>query len=320
LQEYFVVVQSGLFEMVVQPALYALGLMTWAEPSYNAVEAFLLGTLEILLLYPILRPLEFLIPVEKWADRRGVGTDVLYTLLNRLGFVPLTVFVLLLPLVDTIDGWLRMHDIVPTNLEDLLPALSNHPLLSFFCYVVILDFSEYIRHRMEHKFDWWWALHSLHHAQQRMTFWTDNRNHLIDDLLGGLWTSLVALLIGVPPSQFVLIVLLTRAVESLSHANARVAFGAVGERLMVSPRYHRMHHAIGAGEEGPSRGCNFSILLPVWDILFGTANFERSFPATGTRDQQEGKNYGEGFWAQQRLGANRLLAVLFSRHQGNSSS
>ena len=55
-------------------------------------------------------------------------------------------------------------------------------------------------------------------------------------------------------------------------------------------------------------GCNFGVLLPWWDMLFGTADFERRFDPTGVRDQVErGRDYGRGFWAQQWLGLLRLL-------------
>jgi sterol desaturase/sphingolipid hydroxylase (fatty acid hydroxylase superfamily) len=54
------------------------------------------------------------------------------------------------------------------------------------------------------------------------------------------------------------------------------------------------------------------VLLPVWDMLFGTARFEGrpGDTATGIRDQlpeEGGRDYGRGFWAQQRLGVLRLL-------------
>jgi sterol desaturase/sphingolipid hydroxylase (fatty acid hydroxylase superfamily) len=66
-----------------------------------------------------------------------------------------------------------------------------------------------------------------------------------------------------------------RMIESLSRANGRIGFGRPGERLLVSPSYHRLHHAIIDGHTGPARGCNFTPLLPLWDILFGTADFSR---------------------------------------------
>jgi sterol desaturase/sphingolipid hydroxylase (fatty acid hydroxylase superfamily) len=56
------------------------------------------------------------------------------------------------------------------------------------------------------------------------------------------------------------------------------------------------------------RGCNFAVLLPIWDVLFGTANFEKTFPPTGIRDQEEGRQYGDTFWQQQWLGVKRLFS------------
>jgi sterol desaturase/sphingolipid hydroxylase (fatty acid hydroxylase superfamily) len=55
-------------------------------------------------------------------------------------------------------------------------------------------------------------------------------------------------------------------------------------------------------------GCNFGVLLPWWDVLFGTANFELRYDPTGVRDQvEQGRDYGRGFWRQQWLGLRRLL-------------
>ena len=105
--------------------------------------------------------------------------------------------------------------------------------------------------------------------------------------------------------------MITRLIESLAHTNVRMSFGAFGERLLVSPAYHRLHHGIGVGHEGAARGCNFAPLFPLWDILFGTADFSHGYPATGIRDQLDGVDYGEGFVAQQLLGVKRLARTLF---------
>ncbi len=298
--------QDFLFESVVQPLVFRLGLTAWLEPAFDATEVFMVGALEVAVLAVVLGLLERWRPVEVWADRRAVRVDVLYTLLVRLGVLPLAIFFLLLPLVDGFNGWLRLHGLIPPTLEDAFPALFAHPLASFLAYLVLVDFVQYWLHRAQHRFEFWWALHALHHSQREMTFWTDDRNHLLDMVLVDLALALTAVLVGVAPGQFVAIVALTRAVESLAHVNARVSFGRLGEWLVVSPRFHRVHHAIGLGHEGRTRGHNFAVLFPVWDHLFGTANTVRDFPATGIRDQLHGRDYGEGFWRQQWLGLKRL--------------
>ena len=144
--------------------------------------------------------------------------------------------------------------------------------------------------------------------------WSDSRNHLLDDVITSLILSIVAVLLGVAPAQFVALVALGQLSESFQHANVKLWFGHIGERLWVSPRFHRLHHSIGVGHETVLAhqtvlgGCNFGVLLPVWDILGGTANFKYRFDPTGVRDQvEQGRDYGVGFWAQQRLGVLRLI-------------
>ena len=126
---------------------------------------------------------------------------------------------------------------------------------------------------------------------------------------------LVARLIGVGPGQFVALTAISQLLENLQHANLRVSFGLIGERLLVSPRFHRLHHSIGIGHEGFGRGTlgghNFAVLFPLWDVIFRTANFEDRWDATGVRDQlpeEGGRDYGRGFWSQQWLGLLRFFA------------
>jgi sterol desaturase/sphingolipid hydroxylase (fatty acid hydroxylase superfamily) len=66
-------------------------------------------------------------------------------------------------------------------------------------------------------------------------------------------------------------------------------------------------HAVASVGATALGGHNFGVLLPWWDSLFGTANYEKRFDATGVRDQvEQGRNYGQGFWQQQWLGLKRL--------------
>ena len=142
-----------------------------------------------------------------------------------------------------------------------------------------------------------------------MTFWSDDRNHVLDETMSLLWFGIVALAIGVPPLQFPLLVLVLRFVESLSHANARLSFGAVGERLLISPRFHRAHHGVLAAGQ---RSCNYGAVLPWWDMLFGTADFSRDHVRTGDPSGEEAM--ATGSWtAQQRAGLRRMTRVLGAR-------
>ena len=47
----------------------------------------------------------------------------------------------------------------------------------------------------------------------------------------------------------ILILMIGRLIESWSHANVDMSFGRLGERLLVGPRFHRLHHALAGPEE-----------------------------------------------------------------------
>ncbi|HEY0955509.1 MAG TPA: sterol desaturase family protein [Roseateles sp.] len=309
--------QLLLYESVVQPLVFGLGYGNLLEDAYAATGWLLLGLLQIAIMLIGIRVLERRWPVEPVTDRAAIRVDVLYTLIHRLGLVRLAMFFSIEPVWDAAAAELRLAGLPSWQLDGLWPGVTDIAWVSLLLYLVVFDFVGYWLHRWQHGLNWWWALHSLHHSQRQMTMWSDNRNHLLDDVIVATAFALLARFIGVEPGQFVAITVITQLHESLQHANARVGFGRWGEKLLVSPRFHRLHHSIGIGHESGGRGTlgghNFGVLLPVWDLLFRTASFENRYDATGVRDQlpdEGGRDYGAGFWRQQWLGVVRLGASL----------
>jgi sterol desaturase/sphingolipid hydroxylase (fatty acid hydroxylase superfamily) len=303
--------QGAIFENAIQPALYQLGLMDWSEELFDGVGFALFGAIEIALAFVLLRPLEFWRPVEHWPDRRAVRTDVVYTVVHRLGVVPALLFLLLTPIAAIIEGSLRFHGYIPPTLEQLIPPLRGWPFVIFLLYIVAIDFGEYWRHRLQHRLPWWWALHSLHHDQRQMTLWADDRNHVLDDVLTATWRGTIALLIGVAPADFPLVLIAFRLVENLSHTNVQFGFGRFGTGLLVGPQYHRLHHAIEHARPpfDRAKGCNFAVILPIWDVLFGTWRRDREYPRTGVA-ALAGASIRCGYLAHQLEGFRRLAAEL----------
>lgn len=311
-------VQQWLFEAVVQPVVFGLGGASILAEAFNATGWLLVGLLQLAVMLLGIGALQRWRPIEPVTDRAAVRTDVVYTLVHQLGLFRLALFFAVDPLWDTLWGWLAVQGVAGVHLDALLaplwPGVTDTALAGFVLYLVVFDLVNYGIHRGQHQFDWWWALHAVHHSQRQMTMWTDNRNHLLDSLIVDVLIVQIGHAIGVAPGQFVAAVAVSQLVENLSHANARVGFGWLGERLLVGPRFHRTHHAIGIGHEshgaGTLGGHNFSVLFPVWDVLFGTARFGGRFEPTGLRDQLPeagGRDYGRGFWAQQWLGVLRLV-------------
>jgi sterol desaturase/sphingolipid hydroxylase (fatty acid hydroxylase superfamily) len=293
--------QQWVFESLVQPLMFYLGLGNLLAEGYNATGWLLVGVVQLVVMLLVIGPLQRWRPVETLTDRATVRVDVIYTLIHRLGVFRLALFFSIDPLFDALFGAWRVAGLGTFHLDALWPGVTDHAVVSLLIYLLVMDALDYGIHRGQHRFEWWWRLHSLHHAQRQMTMWSDNRNHLLDDVIRSVIVVVVAQLIGIAPSQFVVIVALTQLSESFHHANVRVWFGRWGERLWVSPRFHRQHHSVQDGEH------NFGVLLPWWDMLFGTANFEQRFERTGLQDQvTQGRDYGRGFWSQQWLGFKRL--------------
>ncbi|KKB63702.1 fatty acid hydroxylase [Robbsia andropogonis] len=305
--------QTQLYEHVVQPLFFRFGLMGYDEDTYDALYMVIVGAIQVLLTYAVLRPLEAWRPVEHWAERKALHADVVYTWIAKLGLLNLAFFVLFQPLFFHWQSLITLYGIPNIDIDALWPGLTDQPLVSFCLYLVILDFAGYWYHRWQHKFGVWWELHAVHHSQRQMSFWNDDRNHILDTFLQAAFFALISLFIGVEPAQFVVLVAVGNFMQSVQHINARLPYGSVLERVIVSPAFHRRHHAIGYGHEGMHYGCNFGVLLPWWDMLFRTAVWTKTIEPTGIRDQlrtggQPGRYYGNGVLAQQCLALQRIAA------------
>ena len=146
----------------------------------------------------------------------------------------------------------------------------------------------YFYHRLSHRFNFWWQLHALHHSQRYLTAWSDNRNHLLDDILRAATLTGVGLILGVEPGQFLLLIVTSRLIQSWQHGFYPYEYGFL-KYILVTPNFHRYHHAIELGYEVPGEpgvlgGCNFGVLFPWWDMLFKTSVFDESYHPSGVKE------------------------------------
>ena len=313
--------QAWLFDTFVSPVLFHFGLMAWYEPGYSAVEFIMLGLVQIAVIAVGMRFFERRWPLEKPGRDDGlIMVDRVYTVLNKLGIVPLAIFIVTYPLVQEIELTMRTWGFAPPRLERLLPWIGDNDFVSFLVYFVLYDFAAYWLHRGQHAFGWWWALHSLHHSQRRMTVWTDDRNHVVDDLIVTLALVLFSQLVGVQPGEYVVILMIGRLIESWSHANVGMSFGWLGERLLVGPRFHRLHHALSTPTERHIQDHNFAPVFPIWDILFGTAIYDEKHRPTGVDDAAADADNGRGWVAQQVTVFGRFVRAVLPRFSRRASS
>jgi len=267
------------------------------------------GVAQITLSYLICTPLERRAPLLHWSSRQPMKADIAYTFIVRLIIFPLVAYFEYAALYKLSNGWLDMHRITMLPLSFPVPAFPGQTVWAFAVNFIVLDFADYWRHRLSHRFGWWYGLHSLHHAELQMTFWSDDRSHILEDVVTYVWLMLVALLIGVPPLQFPFVILGFRLVGSVAHANTTASYGWVGERLLVSPQFHRAHHCPAIAGR---KSCNFGTALPWWDVAFRTAIFTHSARETG--DPSAGPVLATGSWWQQQAAGVKRMVQLARRH------
>lgn len=179
--------------------------------------------------------------------------DLLYGVFYRGGIYVLFIYV---PLMGLLAPRFSLH---------LAPTL---PLpLTALIYLVCQEFVVYWVHRLQHGSAIFWRFHRVHHAQTCLTFVTQSRFHVVDQLVNHLFAYFpIMLVLGVPAGQWFPLVAMTEAILALGHADLRWRFGSLG-RIFVSPAFHATHHS--AQPEQFNR--NFGQILSVWDYVFGTA-------------------------------------------------
>lgn len=302
---------------LVEPTLAQLPEVLHASAGHptDIAKAALIAVMQVAIIAFILRPLEALTPAEAWADRKLANRDRTYTLLMLLGLFPLFSFMVLTPLVHALTGGTpsTADSAQAEGLAHWVPWLGAHPLLLFGLYYVLYDFAYYWMHRAQHALPWWWAMHSMHHSQRQMSCWCNDRTHYLDGMLQSVVLASVGLLMGVDASQFALLGMASELMQSLSHANVRWGFGRLGERLLVDPLFHRLHHMLRDPERPALHNCNFGQALPWWDQLFGTALYGEPLRPTGVSDPMVDADNDRGLVAQQWFVLRRFWGAVQRR-------
>jgi sterol desaturase/sphingolipid hydroxylase (fatty acid hydroxylase superfamily) len=272
------------------------------------------GIAELCISFLICTPLERFWPLTSWPKRNSIAADVAYAFFVRIVLFPIVAFFEYDWLRLNLDGFLRAQAITPPSLPAAIPVLTSWPAIVFILNFAVLDLADYWRHRISHRVGWWYGIHSLHHAEEQMTFWSDDRSHVLEDAITYVWLITVGLAIGIPSMQFPFLILSFRLLGSIAHANTRITYGWLGEHVLVSPGFHRTHHALRAAGR---RSSNFGTALSVWDILFSTARFGDNTVETG--DAVAEPALVSGSWGGQQAAGFRRMVRLGRRGRKTSA-
>ncbi len=162
----------------------------------------------------------------------------------------------------------RLLGLVEDNHWGLLPQAALPGWAETALAVVLLDYSMYWWHLLNHRMKWLWRTHLPHHADLDLDASTALRFHFTEMLTTLPWRAVQITAIGAGPLAFTLWQCWFVASILFHHSN--LALDLEQERrllwLLVTPRMHGIHHSV-VPEEADA---NFSSGLSLWDRLHGT--------------------------------------------------
>jgi sterol desaturase/sphingolipid hydroxylase (fatty acid hydroxylase superfamily) len=201
-------------------------------------------------------------PAERRAVlARGHVVDACFVALHALVVIPLMTLLSVgaAVLLNRYAGWIELRSTEHWPVWLLVPLT-----------VVAMDGANWLAHYADHKLGFLWRFHALHHSQEELSVLTSFRAHPLMHTTGFILAAVpvVALMPTRPIAPVVITIYV--CLGTLQHANLRWTFGPVG-RVVVSPAYHRLHHATDI------QRLNLGVVLTIWDVLAGRA----AFPARG---------------------------------------
>jgi sterol desaturase/sphingolipid hydroxylase (fatty acid hydroxylase superfamily) len=245
--------QPALLTWFVFPALLAavtagsLALLVRLPPP-------LVSLIVLVALVAAILGLERIFPEHGAWNARPEGADLALIVVNRL--VDVGVIAGTLALAGGLQrmGMATLH---------LWPARAPLPLQALLG-ITIAEGIRYVLHRRSHRPGLLWRIHRVHHQPLRMYALNGPRLHPGNQLWVAMAHVVPMLLLGAGLPAVILTANVTVFFVLLQHANLRLRFDGWNQ-LLATPDVHRLHH-----HKDADTGVNFSIVLLLYDRLFGT--------------------------------------------------
>ena len=143
-----------------------------------------------------------------------------------------------------------------------------HVQSSFWLYFIAflaLDFAGYWFHRLEHKINFFWNGHIIHHSSEEFNLACALRQSISGLVNIAVFLLLPAALLGVPAKVIAIVAPLHLFAQFWYHTQHIGKMGFL-EKIIVTPSHHRVHHALNKEYIDKNLGQIFIF----WDKLFGT--------------------------------------------------
>jgi len=197
-----------------------------------------------------------IVPFRRFSSRPEIAWDV-------SGAVSAHAFaVLAIMLLGTATDWAYAFT------ERWSQAIEAGPSwLAVLSYLVAADFGAYWAHRVLHT-PWLWPTHAWHHSPKYL-YWLSGLRGSPVHVIVLLTPYFVALMLFPLPEAAIVggaFAVLDAGNQHLIHSNVKIPYVRQVERVLVTPRYHFVHH----NSNIEIANSNYGFIFSVWDRLFGT--------------------------------------------------
>ena len=153
----------------------------------------------------------------------------------------------------------------PFLLEKLSIISLENTISLYFVAFICIDFASYWSHRLNHKINFFWNQHVIHHSSEEFNLACALRQS-ISNVLGYSSLFLIpAAVLGVPHEVITVLAPLHLFGQFWYHTQHIGKLGFL-EYILVTPSQHRVHHAINPIYIDK----NLAAIFCVWDRWFGT--------------------------------------------------
>jgi alkylglycerol monooxygenase len=200
-----------------------------------------------------------LVLFEKWYGwYKGHDTVRSMDMLSSLGsgITNVTKDVLGLSIAILTYGWL---------VEKLAIYKIEATWLMYVIGFIVIDFAGYWVHRIQHKVNFFWNGHIIHHSSEEFNLACALRQSISSFIKIFGFLLLPAAILGVPAQVIAVIAPLHLFAQFWYHTRHIGKMGFL-EKIIVTPSHHRVHHAINPEYLDK----NLSQIFIIWDKLFGT--------------------------------------------------
>jgi sterol desaturase/sphingolipid hydroxylase (fatty acid hydroxylase superfamily) len=200
-----------------------------------------------------------LVLFEKWYGwRKGFDTVRSMDMISSLssGVTNVTKDVLGLSVALISYAWLVDH---------LALIYISATWLTYLIAFVVLDFAGYVVHALDHRINFFWNSHIIHHSSEEFNLACALRQSISVFVRLFIILLLPAAILGVPKEVIAVVAPLHLFAQFWYHTRHIGKMGWL-EKIIVTPSHHRVHHAINPEYMDK----NYGQIFIFWDKWFGT--------------------------------------------------